>query len=823
MDLTKNCTGCMACYNKCPNGAISITYNEAGYYIPVIDNTKCTNCGLCNSVCPQIKKINKEKEEATKCYAVMCNDELRKNSASGGLFAMIAQEYLKKGYYVCGAVFSEDFREVKHIITNNEKDLIRIQNSKYTQSYIGDVFTKIKKLLDENKEVLFGGTPCQIAGLKSYLGKDYKNLLTMDVICHSIPSPLVWKKFVDENAKGKKVLKASFRNKKYTWHASQTVEFVLKNWPFTKKIKDNIFYRIFLEHLSINNPCCDCKYANLKRISDITMADFWGIDKVDIEMDDKKGTSLLIINTNKGQEVFEKYKKNFLKYKEFDIKTAMIGNPRLYRCSEPHLGKDNFEKNLHKMPVIKNMKESLCPKYEGVIRNFWAYNNFGATLSAYAIQQFFQERGKDYYILQTYTPGDFTKPFADKYIKTTHLVFSEEHYKELNKCTDNFVVGTDQILRPSFMEGHIDEDLYGYTNFNKKRISFSGSFGLNYFENTGWLNKLKYSKLINRFDSISVREISGIDICKTDFNINAECIIDPVFLIDKQKWLDIALDTKDKYKGKIVCYIFDMFGAKSNEIKEYLEKKYNKEVIMLKNMEIPLEEFISAIKDADAILTNSFHGTCFSLIFNKKLLAITNVSAGDARFDSLVKIFGIDNITVNSINDVFVKDNLFNNFDYNKFLSILEIERKKADTWFEKHINTPKKITLKSILAELDYKIFLQIERLLYHWTNWKFYYLCNKKNAKIVFWGASIYLDHLLEKNPKIIKNIIGIIDKNPARHYKKFHGCTVFPPEKLSELNPKLVISAVKNNHETIYPKIKKYIEENHPTIKLLEDIFN
>ena len=173
------------------------------------------------------------------------------------------------------------------------------------------------------------------------------------------------------------------------------------------------------------------------------------------------------------------------------------------------------------MPVIQNMKESMCPKYEGIIRNFWAYNNFGATLSAYAIQQFFQERGKDYYILQTSYPVDYTKPFADKYLKTTHLVSNEIHYKELNKCTDNFVIGTDQVLRPSFMEGRISTDLYGFTDYKKKRISFSGSFGLNNLESMGWLSNLKYSKLIRRFDSISTRELEGVEICKNRFNIKA--------------------------------------------------------------------------------------------------------------------------------------------------------------------------------------------------------------------------------------------------------------------------------------------------------------
>lgn len=823
MELTKNCTGCMACYNKCPNNAISIVYNEAGFYTPQIDKEKCTNCGLCASVCPQTKEL-KPKEEPTHCYAVMADDEIRKNSASGGVFAQLALYFLNNGRYVCGAAFSDDFRHVNHVIIDKEEDLIKLQNSKYVQSNIGNCFRQIKKLLDENKKVLFGGTPCQVAGLNNYLGQNYDNLLTMDLICHGIPSPLVWEKYLDEVAKDNEVLKVSFRNKKYTWHASQSLEFLLTNKLFaTKKVRDNLFYRGFLEHLIINDTCCECKYTNLQRHADITIGDFWGIDQIDTELDDKKGTSLLIINSNKGRNTFEKFKNKFLNYKEFDIRYAILGNPRLFRPSEPHISRKLFIDNLHKIPVIKNIKEGLCPKYEGIIRNFWAYNNFGATLSAYAIQQYFRQKGKDYYILQTYYPVDYTKPFADKYLKTTHLVFRDIHFKELNKCTENFVIGTDQVLRPSFMEGHISKDLYGYTDFKKKRISFSGSFGLKEPEDMGWLSNLKYLKLIKRFDAISTREIAGIDVCKNKFDIKAECIIDPVFLIDKNKWLEMAPDTKNKYRGKIVCYIFDMHGAKANEVKGFLEKKYNKEVVMLTNAKIPVEEFLSAIKDSDGLVTNSFHGTCFALIFNKKLLAVTNTKAGDSRFDSLIDIFGIETMTVKSIDDIYTKNELFGDYNYNKFTEVLEKERKKADIWFEKYVNSEKKITLKNVLAEFDYLIFLHIEKILNFWINLKFYYLCRNKNAKIVLWGASIYLDNLLSKNPKIAKNILGIIDKNRARYYKKFHGCTVYPPEKLGELSPKLVISTVKNNHEKVYLDIKKYMEENYPNIELMQDIFN
>ena len=317
MELTKNCTGCMACYNKCPNNAISIVYNEAGFYTPQIDETKCTNCELCAAVCLQIKEPL-PKEEPKVCYAVMTGDEIRKNSASGGVFALIAQQYLKKGGYVCGAAFSEDFRHVNHIIINDEKDLIRLQNSKYVQSNIGNVFSEIKILLENGKEVLFSGTPCQVAGLNNYLGKYYNNLLTIDLVCNSIPSPLVWEKYINEIAQGKKIIKASFRNKKYTWHASQILEFTIKKGLFSETVRDDLYYRCFLEHLIINKACSTCKYTNLQRPSDLTIGDFWGIEKFDTSMDDKKGTSLLIINTPKGQNTFDSFLKNFGKYKEFN-------------------------------------------------------------------------------------------------------------------------------------------------------------------------------------------------------------------------------------------------------------------------------------------------------------------------------------------------------------------------------------------------------------------------------------------------------------------------------------------------------------------------
>lgn len=825
MELTKNCTGCMACYNKCPNNAISIVYNEAGFYTPQIDNNKCTNCGLCASVCPQTKEIQ-VKDEPTHCYAVMSNDEIRKNSASGGLFALIAQEYLKNGGFVCGASFSDDFRQVNHIIIDKEEDLIKLQNSKYVQSNIGDVFSKIKLLLENNKEVLFGGTPCQVAGLNSYLGKRYDNLLTMDLVCHGIPSPLVWTKYLDELTNGKTIKSVFFRNKKEGWHFEPEVEINLKNRFYKRKIKNKLFYRAFFEHLILNDTCYSCKYANLQRPSDITMADFWGIENIDAEMNDEKGTSLLIINTQRGQEIIDKYKHYFKKIKKFNINEAINGNPRLQNSSEKNLDNTQFVKELNKTPILKNIKQNLCPQYEGVIKNFWECDNFGATLSAYAIQQYFLKRGKNYYLLKTSSPKGFVQSFAEKYLKTTHIVSTPIQYEELNQNTNNFIIGTDQVLRPLLIEYNLMADLFGFTSYGKKRIAFSGSFGMVFLEKMSWINRYQYSKLIKRFDNISTREITGKNICKKEFNINAEYIIDPVFLIDKNKWLEIAPDTKDKYRGKIVCYIFEMHGAKANEVKEFLEKKYNKEVVMLTNTKLPVEEFISAIKDSDGLVTNSFHGTCFALIFNKKVLGITNSTKGDARFDSLIKLFDIEKLTVEKIEDIYEREELFCEYNFQNFLSVVEKERKRAEAYFEQIVNKEKQITFNNFIAEINYKVFLLTEKFLkfiiYKYINIVFLVLHCITRKKIVLWGASLFLADLLKKNSKIANHILCIIDKNPMQHNKKFFGCMIYPPEKLVELNPKLIISTVKNNHRKVYKEIVNFVNKNCPTATILPDIF-
>lgn len=253
------------------------------------------------------------KNTVIETFAAFANDKIRSVSSSGGMFYSFAEKIIKEGGYVCGAAFSEDFKSVNHILISSMEDLPKLQSSKYLQSDTKTVYKEIKSLLDNGKKVLFSGTPCQVDGLNKFLKKDYENLITVDVLCHGTPSPLVWKKYVEEIAKGKKILKATFRDKKFGWTPNRMVLLFEDNEVFEEPSTENLYYKAFLSNLCLRKCCETCKFTNLNRPSDITIGDFWRVDKFDKKMNDKKGTSCILINTQKGKTFFDKTKTSLKK------------------------------------------------------------------------------------------------------------------------------------------------------------------------------------------------------------------------------------------------------------------------------------------------------------------------------------------------------------------------------------------------------------------------------------------------------------------------------------------------------------------------------
>lgn len=245
--------------------------NDEGFLVPRIDESKCITCGLCLKVCPTLQEKRQNAAEPV-CYAAQAPDSIRSVSSSGGVFTLIAEEIINRGGSVCGAAFREDW-SVHHIIINNKEDLAKLRGSKYVQSDTEDCYKRIKALLREKRWVLFSGTPCQVAGLYTYLGKDYDTLLTVDIFCHGSPSPGVWKRYLRENYKLDDIVNVNFRDKTAIgWSCSHVA---ITKRDGTKDVCNN-YTKWFHHDVIMRLSCQDCKFNKLPRPGDISVGDWWG-------------------------------------------------------------------------------------------------------------------------------------------------------------------------------------------------------------------------------------------------------------------------------------------------------------------------------------------------------------------------------------------------------------------------------------------------------------------------------------------------------------------------------------------------------------------
>ena len=332
------CVGCTACANICPHQCIQMKADEAGFMFPeIVDISKCVSCGVCERICPVLKE-NGSGGCVTVAYAAFTEDEYtRLHSSSGGIFSELADIVLKNGGLVYGACYDED-ATVRHIQINGRAGLRKLQGAKYSQSILGNSFQTIKRALNVGKIVLFSGMPCQVAGLKSFLRMDYENLICIDFVCHGVPSPMVWDKYIHYRAQsdnqGIFPKTINLRNKESGWsHYSYSVEFMYTGGNrYLCKNDNDLFMRLFVGDYILRECCGDCHFKGYDRVSDITLADFWGIWDVDPEMDDDKGTSLILIHTQKGEKLLRTISKN-IKCKQVTLEQASYRNQSILKSA----------------------------------------------------------------------------------------------------------------------------------------------------------------------------------------------------------------------------------------------------------------------------------------------------------------------------------------------------------------------------------------------------------------------------------------------------------------------------------------------------------
>lgn len=326
-----NCCGCSACVQRCPKQCITMQEDNEGFFYPIVDETSCIECRLCETVCPVLNQVGERKPMT--CYAAKnIDDAVRFKSSSGGVFMPLAVTVIEKGGVVFGACYNYLW-EVEHVAVTKVEELDVLRGSKYVQSKIGGTFKEVEAYLKDGRDVLFSGTPCQVAGLKKYLRKDFDNLITIDVVCHGVPSPMVWRDYISQLPTDK-ITEICMKDKSTGW---RNYSFSLRdkdnNTILSEKASYNKYLLAFIRNLTVRPSCFVCPAKAGKSCSDITLADLWGIEKIIPEMDDNMGASFVCCNTEKGDRMLKSIN---IDIAAIDYDTTVPFNPCIYKStSEP--------------------------------------------------------------------------------------------------------------------------------------------------------------------------------------------------------------------------------------------------------------------------------------------------------------------------------------------------------------------------------------------------------------------------------------------------------------------------------------------------------
>ena len=701
------CCGCGACYNKCPCSAIEMVFDEEGFLYPKVDGAKCINCGLCQKVCPSMNGRYKNKIEP-KVYATWAADSIRKVSSSGGMFTLLAELILEQGGLVCGAAFDKEIK-LEHVLIDKKEDLPKLRGSKYVMSDTKRVYTEIAEKLKVGKKVLFCGCPCQVAGLLTFVGKDHENLYTLDLLCAGGTSQGLFEKYKKEVHGNKKIVSVDFRNKKwYGWPASMVVTY--ENGKVYKRAREeDVFYEYFLNNLA-KRPFCDtCKFSKLPRQGDITLGDFWGIDKYKKELDDGFGTSVMTINNEKGQWLFENIKAKMKMCEEIPLSFLLGKKQPFQKHKNCNKNRAKFLKLAQEYSIEKACDYAMNDKYDVAIFGVWWGSNYGSIMTYYSLYHMIESQGLRAIMIDR--PGfkpdhpmfsTHARRFAKENYKAISQVYPFEELGKLNEKVDTFLIGSDQVWNYGISKDYQGGFFLNFANEEKRKISYAASFGHYSFsapeevvEETG--------KLLSRFDAISVREKDGVKILKRTFGLKGTRVLDPVFLPERSMFDGFAEKSRKKEEKKfLTAYILDPTPEKKEAILYLAKERGLEPKIMLDGMkhkfaenkkkmamdeavlnDIEVEEWLYYIKNCDYFITDSCHGASFAILYEKPFVCIGNEARGMSRFESLLEVFGLKDRLVRDAKEITGNTKFVSDIDYAPVNKKLEKERERSIQWLK--------------------------------------------------------------------------------------------------------------------------------------------
>lgn len=733
------CVGCGACANVCPKGAISMVENDEGFLSPVVDHEKCISCKLCKNICPPINQTaNKGNSQQSGCYAVWAEDELRMKSSSGGMFTILAEHILDKGGYVCGAEYDkENSFYVRHRVISDKAELESLRGSKYVQSDTGYTFREIKELLDKDSDVLFCGTPCQVAGLKNFLRKDYEKLLTCDLVCHGVPAYKAFNEYISEKYAGKEIADFRFRQKELSYECTKGIVDLKDGSREVITTSHDPYEKLFHGSLMFRNCCYDCQYAELPRYGDFTLGDFWGISQFDPELNDGKGTTLMLVNDQKAEKILEEVKDRLKLIKEAPLDIAKRNNSFGSRRPKPAARKRFYAMLKKGYPFAKAAHYTIKNKYDIGVIGLWFGENYGSILTYYGLNNVLEnELGLSVLMINNPLtnakgfPNSPPEKFGAKYYNISS-VLPVKDLGQLNSRCDAFLVGSDQLWNYWLSKRYGQTYFLDFADDSKKKIAYGTSFGADNYN--GPLRE-KYVSMENlkRFDAVSVREDSGVTICRDEFGIEAVKVCDPVFLSDTKVFEELADRNEiDFGKGEyIFAYILDPSPEKRDVLRAAVKKWGKKVVVFLdepmkifeENKQrfeldasdgdilvyetVTADKWLKYLKDSCFVITDSFHGCCFASLFKRSFAVMKNNKRGGGRFYSVLSMFALeDRIAEEPARIIEDQEHFFGEVDYSKFDGYLNDIRTFSLEWLKKALFSPKVISNYSAYPVIDKRL----------------------------------------------------------------------------------------------------------------------
>lgn len=707
----QHCTGCMVCAEICPVGAIHIQEDQGGFLVPVIEAERCIHCGKCKEHCPTQRDLLGDFRKQI-CYAVQAKESIRIEASSGGVFPLLAEYILSQGGYVVGAVYNSDF-SVKHIVSNRQSEIRQMYGSKYVQSDLRGIYAQVRERLKEGTLVLFSGVACQIAGLRAYLEGDCddRQLYTVDVVCHGVPSPGAWRRRVQELEAAGELDKISFRDKKSMgWGTGLYVTY--KDGKKVVALHDS-YMSGFLNNWILRDSCYNCNFK-AEAYSDLTLGDFWGIRDIDDSFDEW-GTSYITLNSRKGEQLWQGIKSALVLYKTFPVSLAVQQNKHIecpVRDNELHRQIQKLWKAGDWQSAQKQIYKKL---HFDVAMVALLGQNYGNAITNYALYHVLQTEKRTLMIdTGVYQAQGKFEDFIRRHFLLSSDYYGRREWDDIQESCNTFVVGSDQVWNSKFTE----ESHWGtffqldFVNDDKKKISYASSFGQSGLEPRTEETK----RLYQRFQYLSVREAFGVEACRKLYQMDAEQVVDPVFLLQDKEYEDLIRQWNPQKPDEeeepfIVAYLLSPTVEK-RKFCEKLQAQLNgmkliymidnamevrdwaRHVLNFENVKVDLdvEEWLYYLHKAKYVVTDSFHGTCFSIIFHKPFLSIVNRQTD--RFQFFGKLPGIEEHILQSAEEAIV-EKIFEKINYEAVDEKLNQERDRSKKWLDNALSNESMSCLK--------------------------------------------------------------------------------------------------------------------------------